>query len=299
MKNIKRSSTLKGSNINNPGLQSGGKEQNVTVFGDLFGPANKMTNTDIKQTKSIKKMKNQLITIMLFIAIIFTASSCAKDRMWVKGHGSDVKVTRNLSNFTGVSLSMDANVELYQDSVYHVELNGQQNVLDVIETNVSGSTLNIRLRKCTNLRHHNTVTIRVYMPSLNNLDISGSGDVKGMNNLKTESLDVNISGSGSLSLDGIITNSFEANISGSGNITFYGNNSCNSAKYTVSGSGNLNAEWLRVDIVDARVSGSGEIKLYAVKQLDATISGSGDIIYRGSPNTNIKISGSGKVRSSN
>ena len=269
------------------------------MFGDLFGSANKMTNNPIKSTKYNIKMKNLTITIALFIAIILTATSCAKDRMLVKGQGPDVKITRDIKNFTGVSLCISADVELYQDSVFKVELNGQQNILDVIETKVSGENLNICLKNFTTLRTHNKIVIRIYMPNLKNLDVSGSGKIIGMTGLNTTDLKANVSGSGDINLNGIITNSLTANVSGSGNIIFYGNNSCVKADYTVSGSGNINAEWFRVDTVNADVSGSGEMKIYAVKQLNANISGSGRIWYRGNPSTDIKISGSGKVSSLN
>ncbi|MDI1234248.1 MAG: DUF2807 domain-containing protein [bacterium] len=244
-------------------------------------------------------MKNLTITIALFIAIILTATSCAKDRMLVKGQGTDVKITRDIKNFTGVSLCISADVEIYQDSVYHVELNGQQNILDVIETKVSGENLNIGLKNFTSLRSHNKIVIRIYMPNLKALDVSGSGKIIGMTGLNTADLKANVSGSGEINLNGIVTNSFTANVSGSGDIIFYGNNSCVRADYKVSGSGNINAEWFRVDTVDANVSGSGEMSIYVVKQLNANISGSGKIWYRGNPSTQIKISGSGKVSSIN
>lgn len=272
--------TPAGSHINNPGCKP--------------GSPNKKSST-----KYNIKMKNLTITIALFIAIILTATSCAKDRMLVKGQGPDVKITRDIKNFTGVSLCISADVEIYQDSVFKVELNGQQNILDVIETKVSGENLNISLKNFTTLRTHNKIVIRIYMPSLKNLDVSGSGKIIGMTDLNTTDLKANVSGSGDINLNGIITNSLTANVSGSGNIIFYGNNSCAKADYTVSGSGNINAEWFRVDTVNADVSGSGEMKIYAVKQLNANISGSGRIWYRGNPSTDIKISGSGKVSSLN
>lgn len=233
------------------------------------------------------------------IAGIFTLTSCSKDRLWVKGEGPDVKNNRTTGNFTEIALSIDAKVELYQDSVYSIELNGQQNVLDVITTSSNGTQLSIGLKRHTELRRHNPVTIRIHMPCLTGLDISGSGKIESLNNFNIANLRVNISGSGDIEMNGNIQGGLIANISGSGNMNFTGNGTCASADYTISGSGNMNAEWLRADDADATISGSGEVKLYAVKQLNADISGSGNIYYRGNPSTNVKISGSGRLRSLN
>lgn len=236
---------------------------------------------------------------MLLAAIILTATSCTKDRHWVKGEGQVVKNTRVTSNFTEISLAIDAEVELYQDSVYSIELSGQQNVLDVITTSSNGKTLSIDLKRHTELRRHNPVTIKIHLPQLTGLNISGSGKIESINNFNTTNLRVNISGSGDLRMNGNISGALTANISGSGDMNFSGTGTCASANYTISGSGNMNAEWLKAEYADVTVSGSGEVRLYAVKQLNADISGSGNVLYRGTPSTNVKISGSGQFKSLN
>ena len=240
-------------------------------------------------------MKKITSNIIILVTILLTAASCGKDHL-IKGQGSDVINVRNVSGFTGVSLSMDANVELYHDSVFRLEMNGQQNILNVITTNVKGNTLDIDLKRFTAIRKHNPITIRVYMPNLNSMDISGSGDIRCQNSFTSESLNINVSGSGNIGLHGTVNNSLNAGISGSGGIQLYSNGPCLNAKYNVSGSGDINAEWLKADNVDAHISGSGDLKIYAVKQLNAHISGSGDITYRGTPGVSVHISGSGKLR---
>ncbi len=244
-------------------------------------------------------MKKKKTTLALFVTIILTATSCTKDRHWVKGEGSDVKNTRVTSAFTEISLATDATVELYQDSFYGIELNGQQNVLDVITTSSNGTTLSIDLKRHTELRRHNPVVIRIHMPQLTGLNISGSGKIESMKNFDMVNLRVNISGSGDVRMNGNISGALTANISGSGDMTFNGIGTCASANYTISGSGNMNAEWLKAEYADATISGSGEVRLYAIKQLNADISGSGNVQYRGTPSTNVKISGSGKFKSIN
>jgi hypothetical protein len=240
-------------------------------------------------------MKKTTLNIIIMIALVICGASCTKDH-WIKGEGSNVTNVRSLSGFTGISLSMNANVEIVQDSVFRIELNGQQNILNVVTTSVSGNTLDIDLKRHTAIRRHNTITIKIFMPVLASVDISGSGEVQVNNGFTCANLNANISGSGNISFLGNVSNSVTANVSGSGEININSNSNCFNAKYTISGSGDINAEWLKADYVDATISGSGDQKIYAVKQLDARISGSGDITYRGTPAVSVNISGSGKIR---
>ncbi len=239
-------------------------------------------------------MKNITRSIIVLFTISILAVSCSKDN-WIKGQGPEVLNVRTVSGFTGVSLSIDANVEIVRDSVFRIELHGQQNILNVVTTSVSGGVLDIDLKRFTTIRKHSPITIKVFMPNLNAMDISGSGDMNCSSQFTADNLSTHISGSGNISFQGNVNNSVTAHISGSGGIQLNSSNTCLNAKYTISGSGNINAEWLKADHVDAHISGSGDQRIYAVKQLNAHISGSGDILYRGTPAISVSISGSGKL----
>lgn len=240
-------------------------------------------------------MKSSIIYYSILLLIIISATSCRKERGIIKGEGSNVTNSRSLSSFRGVSLEFDASVEIYYDSVYRVELVGQQNILNVIRTEVRGSNLEIKLNNFTTIRKHNPITIRVYTPKIENLEVNGSGNISCIGSFDADQLSTYVNGSGNLNFKGVIRNSFTASVNGSGNISYNGNGTCNQAKYTISGSGDINAEWLKADNVESRVSGSGDQRIYAVKNLNVDISGSGDVYYRGNPAVTVNISGSGRL----
>lgn len=240
-------------------------------------------------------MKQAIIISMVTLVIAILGVSCRRERFWVRGDGPSVTNTRTVSNFNGVTLSMDADVEIYYDSVCRLEITGQQNILNLITTDVAGGVLEVDLKRHTILGKHDQVTVKLYTPSLNSMNISGSGNVTS-NGVNCESMNARISGSGDLNFNGSVANSLDAHVSGSGSINFNSNNTCLNAKYDVSGSGSINAEWLKADYVEAKISGSGNLKLYAEKQLDVKISGSGDVSYRGGAAVSASISGSGKLR---
>lgn len=239
-------------------------------------------------------MKHHLFVIIA-ISTIALLSACGDDNYFIKGTGSNVENTRQPGAHSGISLNISADVEVYHDSAFKIVLIGQQNILNVIETRVSGDDLIIGLQRGTSIRKHNPITIKVYMPSIKKVNISGSGNVSYIDDFNSNDLNTVVSGSGNITCRGTVNNRFTANISGSGNIRHTGNGTCNSADYTISGSGNIYAEWLKVNDVNARISGSGDMWIDAERLLDVTISGSGNVHYRGRPGISLHISGSGKA----
>lgn len=242
-------------------------------------------------------MKQIIFYFSILFIIMLSAVSCSKDRHWIKGEGDNVINTRTSSSFTGIALSISADVELYEDSVFRVELNGQQNILDVIETKVKGNYLCIGLEQFTTIRKNNPIIIRIYMPKLENVEVCGSGNVKCKSNFQNAILNCNLTGSGSMDISADISESFTANISGSGDINMGSTGNCKTGKYIISGSGSINADWFKVDNLESSISGSGDQRAYVIKTLDAKISGSGMLYYRGNPVINSNISGSGKIKS--
>lgn len=238
----------------------------------------------------MKSLKCMLPAILL-LAMSFT--SCKKNLFnSIKGKGEIVTETRNLSGFNKISLSIDGDVNYVQDTVYFVEISAQQNVLDVITTQVSAGELKIDSRRW--IRKHNGITILVHSPDLRAMDLSGSGNIASFFDIVTTGLELNVSGSGNITLAAVHTDELEVNISGSGNIAVSGG-TVTGQKATISGSGNITMDDLKATDSDAKISGSGNISLWAVNQLKASISGSGDIRYKGNPVINTSISGSGSL----
>ncbi|MNJ84786.1 hypothetical protein D3C87_22460 [compost metagenome] len=232
-----------------------------------------------------------IIPAVLILAVSFT--SCKKHLFnSIKGKGGTVTETRDLSGFNKISLSIDADVNYVQDSVYFVEISAQQNVIDVITTDINGGELEIEFSKW--VRKHSNITIVIHSPDLRAIDLSGSGNVESSSDILTTDLELNVSGSGNIVLASVHSDELEAKISGSGNISVSGGEVTNQ-KATISGSGSVEMENLKANNSDAKISGSGSISVWAVDQLKATISGSGDIRYKGNPIVNTNISGSGSV----
>ena len=237
----------------------------------------------------MKKFK-LILTITILTTII---SSCKKNVFnSIVGKGGTVTETRQITGFNSIELSIDANVVYTQDASYYIEISGQENVLDVLTTEVSGGELEIEFRKW--VRKHSNITIIIHSPEIKEFEVSGSGNIETSGPINTTDMDLDVSGSGNIVISSLATNDMEANISGSGNIYVNGGTVTNQ-EVKISGSGNIDFEYLQANNSACKISGSGSITVWVLDQLDATISGSGDVKYTGSPIVNTHISGSGSV----
>lgn len=235
----------------------------------------------------MKKMNLLLLAIMGIL--VFT--SCEK----IKGEGPVITETRNVGSFAGVDLRGDATVHFSKGNDLKIELHGQQNVLEVLETYKSGTNLVIKYRNDIRLGRHDPVTIYLTAPDLNDLRISGSGDIFVTGDIVNNDMEMDISGSGNINMDKLKTGYLDANISGSGSVEIEGGEAADEI-LRISGSGNFYLPNVIAKKAMTTTSGSGDIRIHVSDELRSTISGSGSVYYKGQPLVNSSISGSGKVR---
>ena len=228
--------------------------------------------------------------VVFMCALLLLISSCEK----VEGDGPVITETRATSQFSGVDLRVAADVYFKQDSVYKLEVSAQQNILDVMETYVSGGKLVVKFENDVRVRSHDPVIVKLSGPSLSSLRLSGSGNMRIMGKLAPGSMEADISGSGDIFISELNTGWLDTKISGSGNIRV-GAGSTTEAKINISGSGHVDLAMVQASKATTKTSGSGDIRLSVSQSLDVTISGSGSVYYKGNPLIHTHISGSGKV----
>jgi hypothetical protein len=190
---------------------------------------------------------------------------------------------------------MSATVYYTQDSVYHLQISGQENVLNEILTQVEGSRLVIRVKDGVILGSHEPIKVYVTSPDVKGIRVSGSGDVFADSEWQSGDLSLDISGSGNINLAKVNSDHLTANISGSGSIKAISGN-VTREDLKISGSGTIDLRGVEAATVYSTTSGSGDTYLHATSLLDVTISGSGNVWYYGTPTINTHVSGSGNIK---
>jgi hypothetical protein len=236
-------------------------------------------------------------TLVLISFCLIAFASCRKKSIIpVAGRGEIVSQTYDRSNFDHVDLSIDADVDYIQDKTYFVEVYAQSNIQKALQITVDGSTL--RIDSKNPLWKHKTVRIKVHSPNLYGVEVSGSGDFTAQTPILTNTMDIDISGSGSVSLASVKAQNLNAELSGSGKLTIQGGSTVDQS-LKASGSGDFDVISMSSENATVRLSGSGSAKLNVTKRLDVSISGSGSVKYTGTPAINSDASGSGKLISIN
>lgn len=210
--------------------------------------------------------------------------------------GNDKKENREVSPFSKISLAVPGQLYLTQGDEYKLEIEGDEDVLDDIETTVKNGRLRIKYDKPFRFSWNNKkVKIFVTTKEVEGLSVSGSGKIIAENDISTEDIEFKVSGSGEIDIDNLMASRINASISGSGDVSIAGMNSAESLNMSISGSGKLHASDLKIRKADISISGSGGCSVYVSDDLEVRVSGSGKVRYRGNPVVNANISGSGKV----
>jgi hypothetical protein len=235
-------------------------------------------------------MKKFLVVVSL-AAAMFIFPSCEK----VVGEGPLVTQTRAVANFSGVSSEMSGKVNFAIAPDYRMEITAQQNILDVLNTDVVNGVLHIDFKNNVRVKVHEDLLINITAPYADYFRLSGSGNMNVQGDITANNLKVTLSGSGDIAVqNAVIADKIDAEISGSGNINI-ANGSAANEDVDISGSGKVEMPGVAAENAVTHTSGSGDVKLAVSKNLDAHISGSGSVFYHGNPIISTHISGSGRV----
>jgi len=235
-------------------------------------------------------MKKFLVVVSL-AAGSFIFPSCEK----VVGEGPLVTQTRSVGNFSGVSSEMSGKINFTIAPEYKVEITAQQNILDVLNTNVVNGVLHVDFKNNVRVKEHEDLLINITAPYADYFRLSGSGNMNVQGDVAANNLKVTLSGSGDIIVQSaVITGKIDTEVSGSGNISI-ANGSAVNEDVDISGSGKVEMPGVSAESAVTHTSGSGDVKVAVSKNLDAHISGSGSVYYHGNPIISTHISGSGRV----
>lgn len=210
--------------------------------------------------------------------------------------GQTVKETRDVKGFTTIGFGIAGNLYIKIGPEFSVILEGDKDDLEEVVTEVTGDRLQIKHERWRfDLREK--VDVYITMPELEGLGVSGSGKAEILDDVRTEDLDLSVSGSGNLISAALNVENLDCSISGSGNIRLGGGN-VTDAELSISGSGNFGGDEVKAETMEVSISGSGSCHCYVTGSLEARVSGSGHVTYSGNPRIDARVSGSGRVRSS-
>lgn len=187
-----------------------------------------------------------------------------------RGSGVKATETRDLPEFTSIVSKGAGNVTVEIGDEQSVEVEIDDNLLELIKTEVKDGKLVIDSEKSysSKLGLH----VRIKMVEFKGVMISGSGNAK---------------------INGVAGGDVKFQINGSGDVDATG--TADEVSVSVNGSGDVSLFDLEADEVNVKIAGSGDVRVHAVDELNVRIMGSGDVTYKGDPEVDTSIMGSGDV----
>jgi hypothetical protein len=189
----------------------------------------------------------------------------------VHGSGNIKTESRDVGSFDRVQSRGSIDVEIAVGKQASVTVEADDNILSLIRTDVRGGALIIDSQSNFSSRH--SPLVHITTPSLQALQVSGSGD-SDIAGASGDQLLIRIEGSGDVRASG----------------------SVKSLRLRIEGSGDARLGDLNTDQADVEIDGSGDADLAVASSLDATVNGSGDVHYSGNPaHVTTRVHGSGEI----
>ncbi|MBK7028174.1 MAG: DUF2807 domain-containing protein [Bacteroidales bacterium] len=239
---------------------------------------------------------NSSITLKPFLFfglfLILLATTSCSDLQCIDGNNEMVKEKRIPgSGFDAITLSSDFSVFITHSKVDSIVIEAESNLIPKIITETRNNKLELRTAGDICLNPRKPLIIRIFTNQISELDISGSGNIQS-DSIISDQLMLTISGSGSFKAP-IYVKNLQTTIAGSGNVELWGK--ATKGELIISGAGNIDSYGLDMDSCRTSISGSGNNYVFVRDLLEATISGSGSVFYKGSPEVQSHVSGSGSV----
>ncbi|MEE4001547.1 head GIN domain-containing protein [Tenacibaculum sp. FZY0031] len=225
-------------------------------------------------------MKKQFTTIVLILLSITVNSQSWWGAKKIKGNGNVITETRKINSFDKVNVGGSFDVYLTEGTVGKLSIEGEENILKYIETEVKNGKLNINFKENTNIHTTKKLTVTVPFEDIESVALGGSGNVIAKKRIKADEVSFALGGSGNI-VASVEANTIKASIGGSGNIKLKGKTDY--LKCAIGGSGNIKGYDLKTSSLKASIAGSGDILTTVSNKIKATVVGSGSIYYKGNP----------------
>lgn len=231
--------------------------------------------------------------VTFFVLLFAMTLCCCKIKLnTVEGNGNVGSENRAIKNVSKIKLKGGLNITLV-NGLESAKIEADENLIPYIITETEDDWLVASIKPGYQLKSSNPINLIVSLPTLTEVELSGSGDIIGQGRFSnTNNIQVKLSGSGKIELDVNAPEVF-TKISGSGSITLTGETK--TIHSGIVGSGDIFTQNLKAENAEASITGSGTIKLFAENLLQAKLTGSGNIYYTGNAKVEKKITGSGEV----
>ncbi|HKS28813.1 MAG TPA: head GIN domain-containing protein [Pyrinomonadaceae bacterium] len=209
---------------------------------------------------------------LLALAVVMTGCGVFKaGTRGLSGSGNIKKEKREVGAFSAVDVSGAYEVEIVCQKQPGLEVEGDENILPLVETYVKNNTLYITSSRSYNVK--NPIKVRVTTANLDGVSSSGASQIT-IDGVKNEQLAIETSGASKINAAG----------------------ETKSLEIESSGASKVNVRDLKAARVKVTLSGAGQANIYASEEVNAEVSGASSVTYYGEPKVvNKQVSGASSI----
>lgn len=209
--------------------------------------------------------------LVMLMALLSLASGCHyTSHHSVAGSGQRQTQKRDVASFKSISAEGAFDIEVVCQKPLGLEIEGDDNILPLITTEVSNNVLHIKSARGYSV--HEPVTLKIFVPSLEGVSASGAGTIV---------------------VSGVKSEKFEIDARGAPTIRVSGDSKV--VDIDASGAGKIDTRKLRAAQAVVESKGVSRVEVFAADQLDVTVSGPSHVIYEGDPVVKKTVHGPGSV----
>ncbi len=224
--------------------------------------------------------------ILISIMILLSVTACSVGVIRTE--------TREISDVNAVSINTIGEFIIQQGDEESLTIEGPNNILRNITTEVVGGTLYIDSTHGVLSDSFANVVYTLTVKNLNELSLSGAGSIS-VASLDSDQLSVTLIGAGSIVIRSLNTQNLSVLLNSAGSIDISGNAA--NQNVVLSGVGSYDGADLQSQTAKIVMSGAGSAEVWVSDALDIEVSGVGSVSYYGSPSVTQNISGLGSVNS--
>ncbi len=198
----------------------------------------------------------------------------------------EVSQVRETGPFSAIDAGSIFKIELIQGENHFVEITSSENHMENITTRVKNGVLQLNF---TGSARNVKASVTIITPEINSIKLSGAVSLTGTNVIESPSLELNLSGATSATLE-VNTGELDTKLSGAANLTISGTAENHTA--SASGASQIRAQQLNTLTTNVKVSGASHARINASEKIDATASGTSKVSYDKEP-ASVKVKTSG------
>lgn len=209
--------------------------------------------------------------LLVILALMFVGCQYAsKLHGGVQGSGVRKAEQRNLDPFSSIATEGAFEIEVVCQKPQTFEIEGDDNLLSLISTEVANGVLRIR-----NLGGYSTrepMNIRISVPDIDYVKSEGAGTIE-ITGVKNEKFEITSNGAPTIRVSG----------------------ETKALEIDTNGAGNIDTHKLRAATAVVESNGVSKVEVFVSDDLKVTVSGPSRVIYQGDPKVSKTVNGPGSV----